>query len=88
LLRHKRVLLALGKIAWDAALALAGRHGFVSPRPRPVFGHGAEVVLSPTLRLVGSYHVSQQNTFTGKLTAGMFDAVLRQAMSAAGVLRD
>jgi uracil-DNA glycosylase len=83
LLVQKRVVLALGRIAWDAALSLAGRHGFVAPRPRPAFGHGAEVILNPTLRLLGSYHVSQQNTFTGKLTAGMFEAVLRRAMEAA-----
>ena len=74
LLRRKRAILALGKIGWDAALALAARHG--RPPGRAAFGHGAEVRLSPTLSLVGSYHVSQQNTFTGRLTAAMFDAVL------------
>jgi uracil-DNA glycosylase len=83
LLRRKRVILALGKIAWDAALALAARRGVPSPRPRPPFGHGAEVELAPELRLAGSYHVSQQNTFTGKLTDAMFDAVVRRCRQAA-----
>jgi uracil-DNA glycosylase family 4 len=79
LLGRKRVILALGKIAWEAVLALAGRQGCVVGRPRPAFGHGAEVELAPGLRLIGSYHVSQQNTFTGKLTAGMFDEVVGRA---------
>ena len=72
------MILALGKIAWDAALALASRNGCDPLRPRPQFGHGAFARLSPTLALVGSYHVSQQNTFTGKLTPRMFDAVMKQ----------
>jgi uracil-DNA glycosylase family 4 len=79
LLRDKRVMLALGKIAWDATLALAARNGITIPRPRLVFGHGAVVRLSDSLALIGSYHVSQQNTFTGKLTPAMFDVVLKQA---------
>jgi uracil-DNA glycosylase family 4 len=79
LLRRKRVILALGKIAWDAALALAARHGCTIARPRPAFGHAAETELTAGLHLLGSYHVSQQNTFTGKLTPAMFDAVLRRA---------
>ena len=82
LLKRKRVILALGKIAWDAALALAGRNGCTIPRPKPAFGHGATAQLAPGLLLLGSYHVSQQNTFTGKLTPAMFDQVLKQAMSA------
>lgn len=80
MLRNKRVILALGRIAWDAAMALAGRMGGDVPRPRPAFGHGAEVLLAPRLRLIGSYHVSQQNTFTGKLTPAMFDAILRRCL--------
>ncbi len=87
LLRRKRVLLALGKIAWDAALTLAARHGFTIPRPRPPFAHGAMLPLLPGLVLLGSYHVSQQNTFTGKLTADMFDKILCQALNAAGMKR-
>ena len=81
LLQRKRVLLALGKIAWDAALVLAAGHASPIPQPRPVFAHGATVRLLPGLRLLGSYHVSQQNTFTGKLTPDMFDQILQQAMT-------
>jgi uracil-DNA glycosylase len=79
LLRRKRVILALGRIAWDAALALAARQGCTIARPRPTFRHAAELQLAPDLYLLGSYHVSQQNTFTGKLTPAMFDAVLQRA---------
>jgi uracil-DNA glycosylase family 4 len=83
LLANKRVILALGKIAWDASLALARRNGCPIPKPAPAFGHGASFQLLPNLQLIGSYHVSQQNTFTGKLTPAMFDAVLRQCLRAA-----
>ena len=85
LLRGKRVLLALGKIAWDAILAMARRKGCELPRPRSAFGHGAVVELAAGLHLVGSYHVSQQNTFTGKLTERMFDDVLDRCGELAGV---
>ena len=81
LLKHKRVILALGKIAWDACLALAWRNHVELPRPRPAFGHGAIVQLSKSLALIGSYHVSQQNTFTGKLTPAMLDDVLARTRS-------
>src|SRR5678816_1914146 len=80
LLRNKRVILALGKIAWDACLRLGERQGLPFAKPRAAFGHGASVRLSSNLTLVGSFHVSQQNTFTGKLTGQMFDAVLRQCL--------
>jgi uracil-DNA glycosylase family 4 len=83
LLKRKRVLFALGKIAWDACLALAARNDIVIPRPRPVFGHGAQVRLTDSLALVGSYHVSQQNTFTGKLTNAMLDDALNCARAIA-----
>jgi uracil-DNA glycosylase family 4 len=76
LLRNKRVILALGGIAWDAALSLAARNGCDLPQPKPKFGHGGVVELCNGLHLLGSYHVSQQNTFTGRLTNAMFDAVL------------
>ncbi len=79
LLADVRVMFALGKIAWDAVLVLAGRHGCDFPDGRQPFAHGAEMRLGDTRRLLGSYHVSQQNTFTGKLTPAMFDAVLRRA---------
>jgi uracil-DNA glycosylase family 4 len=75
-----RSLLALGSIAWDATLGAARRRGWSVPVPKPRFGHGAEAVLTTaagrTVRLVGSYHVSQQNTFTGKLTEAMLDEVI------------
>jgi uracil-DNA glycosylase family 4 len=78
LLRNKRVILALGGIAWDAALALAARNGCERTSPKPKFAHGAAAQLCDRLHLVGSYHVSQQNTFTGRLTNAMFDGVLRR----------
>ena len=84
LLREKRVLFALGKIAWDAILALARRKGCPMAKPRPAFGHGAAAELKPGLHLVGSYHVSQQNTFTGKLTERMFDDVLERCREISG----
>ncbi|RKH11020.1 uracil-DNA glycosylase [Corallococcus sp. CA053C] len=73
-----RVLLALGAIGWNAALASAVRVGNVLPSPRPAFGHGAEFRLPDGRWLVGSYHVSQQNTQTGRLTPAMFDAVMKR----------
>lgn len=79
LLTHKRIILALGKLAWDAALRLIERQEITLPKPRPKFTHGAAVELGP-ITLVGSYHVSQQNTFTGTLTEKMFDDVLRQCI--------
>ena len=75
-----RSMLALGSIAWDAALGSARRLGWEVPRPKPRFGHAAEAVLTTpeghAVRLVGSYHVSQQNTFTGRLTEAMLDAAV------------
>jgi uracil-DNA glycosylase len=75
-----RSMLALGAIAWDATLASARRLGWTVRRPKPRFTHGAETVLVTTegrsIRLVGCYHVSQQNTFTGRLTQVMLDQVL------------
>jgi uracil-DNA glycosylase family 4 len=79
LLTAARVVICLGAIAWESALklrALIG--GDPVPRPRPRFGHGAELPGSPWT-LLGSFHPSQQNTFTGKLTPAMLDAVLARA---------
>jgi uracil-DNA glycosylase family 4 len=78
LLRRKRVILALGKIAWDASIDLARRNGCEAKVRSADFAHGAACALSDRLTLVGSYHVSQQNTFTGKLTRAMFEKVLKQ----------
>jgi uracil-DNA glycosylase len=82
-----QALLALGSFAWDAAISCARRLGWTVPRPRPRFGHGALAELSRpgpaglpgSVTLIGSYHVSQQNTFTGRLTEPMLDAVLARA---------
>jgi len=75
-----RSMLALGAIAWDATLASARRLGWAVARPAPRFTHGAETVLitktERSIRLLGSYHVSQQNTFTRRLTEAMLDEVL------------
>jgi uracil-DNA glycosylase family 4 len=80
LLPRVRVVLALGAIAWRAVLDHHARGGGSLPRPRPAFAHGAQLELGArTLLLLGSYHVSQQNTQTGKLTPAMFDAVLVDA---------
>lgn len=75
-----RSVLALGSLAWDATLAALRRGGWEVPAPKPRFGHGAEVAVTApdghVVRLIGSYHVSQQNTFTGRLTEAMLDDVL------------
>ena len=74
-----RSILALGSIAWDATLAAGRRLGWTVPRPKPRFGHAAQTALMAgdhPVRLVGSYHVSQQNTFTGRLTEPMLDDVI------------
>lgn len=74
-----RVVLALGKIAFDSYLKAASDRGEAFPRPRPRFGHGSRCELRDGLTLLGSYHPSQQNTFTGRLTRPMFHQVFRQA---------
>ena len=76
LLKNARVMLALGKIGWDATLALARRRGCNLPEGKQAFAHGALMRLTANRWMLGSYHVSQQNTFTGKLTATMFDEIL------------
>jgi len=77
-LPNVRVLLALGAIAWKAVLDHHARLGAALPRPRPPFAHGARLEVRGRW-LLGSYHVSQQNTQTGKLSPAMFDAVLAEA---------
>lgn len=76
-----RAVVALGSFAWTAALGTLGRNGLVVPRPRPKFGHGAEAELGH-VTVLGCYHPSQQNTFTGKLTEEMTDDVFRRARDA------
>jgi uracil-DNA glycosylase family 4 len=77
-----RVLVALGAFAWDGALRALSALGHPT-RPRPRFGHAAEASVGPFV-LLGSYHPSQQNTFTGKLTPQMLDAVFERAAELAG----
>jgi len=81
LLGDVRVILCLGGFAWDAALRLVGS----GARPRPRFGHGAEHELGNGRVLLGCFHPSQQNTFTGRLTEPMMDAVLGRARALAGL---
>ena len=78
LLADVRVVVALGGYAYAAAWRLLGEAGASLPRPRPAFAHGAEVAAEP-YTLLGSYHPSQQNTFTGRLTEAMLDAVFARA---------
>lgn len=72
------VLVCLGAIAWNAALAALRDGGLAIPRPKPKFAHGRELSLA-SVALLGCYHVSQQNTFTGRLTEVMLDSILRRA---------
>jgi len=76
-----RAIIALGGFAWDGVLRAAASLGHAIPRPRPRFGHAAELRLG-AWQLVASYHVSQQNTFTGRLTEPMLDAVFARARAA------
>lgn len=87
-----RAVLTLGGFGWQVALSALRDHGYAIPTPRPRFGHGTVVDLAaapghdvPPLRLFGCYHVSQHNTFTGRLTPAMLEDVLRHAVDYAGV---
>jgi uracil-DNA glycosylase len=84
LLRDLRAIVCLGGFAWEAALRARAALGEPTPRPKPRFGHGAEL---PAARwpLIGCYHPSQQNTFTGRLTEPMIDAVFVRAREVAGL---
>jgi uracil-DNA glycosylase family 4 len=79
LLKDVRVVLALGAIGWNATLVHLVRRGVVLQSPKPRFSHGATAAIEPGLTLLGCYHVSQQNTNTGRLTPEMIDAVLARA---------
>ena len=83
-----RAIVCLGGFAWQAIWPVMRSCGFVLPQPRPAFGHGAEIRLaSPDtpdgLVLIGCYHPSQQNTFTGRVTPAMLDAVFDRARDVA-----
>jgi uracil-DNA glycosylase len=78
LLASLRVIVALGAFAWEAGLRAIETRRAALPRPLPRFGHGAEATAGP-YALLGTYHPSQQNTFTGRLTPEMLDAVLVRA---------
>ncbi|MGK5531037.1 uracil-DNA glycosylase [Streptomyces sp. URMC 129] len=81
---HLRSVVVLGAFGWQAALPALAEAGWDVPRPRPAFGHGTRLDLG-RLRLFGCYHVSQRNTFTGRLTPDMLLDVLRAARDAAGL---
>ena len=83
LLTGLRVVVVLGRVAHDAFLAAETARGHPVPRPRPAFAHGAEHRLPSGIALLCSYHPSQQNTFTGRLTRPMLDRVLRRAATLA-----
>ena len=83
LLASARVIVCLGGFAWNAALRALAALGAQIPRPRPRFAHGATVELA-RWTLLGCYHPSQQNTFTGRLTEPMLDAVFERAKTLSG----
>ncbi|MEV6261448.1 uracil-DNA glycosylase [Streptomyces sp. NPDC051784] len=84
-----RAVVVLGGFGWQALLPVLAGAGWQLPRPRPAFGHGVHLVLPATgsrqeLHLLGSYHPSQRNTFTGRLTMPMLVEVLREAAAVGG----
>lgn len=83
LLGECQTIVALGAFAWDGVLRAARAFGAEVPRPRPRFGHGAEADLG-RWQMVGCFHPSQQNTFTGRLTVPMIDAAFARARELAG----
>ncbi|MFQ5676724.1 MAG: uracil-DNA glycosylase [bacterium] len=80
LLEKLKVIVALGKIAFDTVVRSYVDLGLATFNKRPVFGHGNEERLNDRIMLLASYHPSQQNTFTGKLTEPMFDAIFERAL--------
>ena len=81
---HVLSIVCLGHFAWQAAWRELARSGRQAPAPRPAFGHGAEAIVGGLL-VLGCYHPSQQNTFTGRVTGPMLDAVFRRAASHSGL---
>lgn len=79
-----KVVIVLGKIAFDSFFAAYQESGGMVPKPRPTFGHGATATLANGQLLLCSYHPSQQNTFTGKLTQPMFTSIFDRARAALG----
>jgi uracil-DNA glycosylase family 4 len=88
LLRRVRVVVALGRIGFDAYLVAMAELGFPVPRPRPVFAHGRAVELPWGVTLLATYHPSRQNTQTGRLTWAMFEAVFAEARRRLGGVPD
>lgn len=80
LLKNMTVVIGLGKVGFEATVRLFAEWGWTSPE-KPKFSHGAEYRFGNTVTLLGSFHPSQQNTFTGRLTEPMFDAIFRRARS-------
>jgi uracil-DNA glycosylase len=80
-LRKLQLIICLGSFAWDAALRLRAALDHAPPKPRPRFGHDVLALADQPLPLLGCFHPSQQNTFTGKLTPAMMDAVFAHARS-------
>ena len=88
LLPDLQVVVVLGQFGWNALWPVLAGMSYLIPRPRPRFGHGVQFAIEhpdrPPLQVLGCYHVSQQNTFTGVLTEAMLDAVLRRARAMTG----
>ena len=80
-----RCIVALGGYGWDATLRAMSALDVAVPRPKPKFGHAAQATLSDDITLLGCFHPSQQNTFTGRLTEPMLDGVLAHARDLAGI---
>ena len=84
LLGNLRVVVALGGLGYGQALRILSDRGFQLPTPRPGFAHGREIPLGPRLHVLASYHPSQQNTFTKRLTEPMFDRIWARALELRG----
>ena len=84
LLENLRVVVALGGFGYGQALRILAARGFELPTPRPGFAHGREISLGPRLDILASYHPSQQNTFTKRLTEPMFDRIWARALELRG----